>query len=389
MRFSSIQRQASWSESEFADCTLLKASKSKRLLLCPADSTSQNQFLLVKIYYYPGLLQKAKYLFRRSKARRELDLSEKIREKGIPTIVPQAVKDTRKWGLLKQSMIITEYLPDCLNLEDLLLKQPFPDKHLKRRILEAYGRLARRIHDQGIYQDDFDPNNILYEKKQNGTFQLYFLDIERTRIVNELSRKKRIHLLAKLNRMGRRLPQTDQMRFLTAYLGDKAAKEEKREWIRRIKEEEEKVFHRDQRRAWKQCCLPGTRIGLVRYKKYRGYYRKKHHSNPLYSRSDMLRLIQTIEKDFPETTLRQYASGWVFELTLKLDEKEENFQVRFFRYNGLKTHFQRMLKQTPLLAAWKTDNGCLKNRTADIMPVAALEKKIGFNRCHGFLVRQG
>ena len=236
-----VNRDSSWHRN-LTGCTVLKESRYKRLLLGPVDSSTPDKLYLIKIYFYPGLWQTVKYIFRKSKARKELDSATRISEKNIPTIVPHRIKDIRKWGLLCKSIVVSEYLPDCMNLEERLLKKPVRDRRLRRKILGEYGKLARLIHDRGIYQKDFDPNNILYQKKRNGGFHLYFIDFEKTRIVKGLAVKQRMHSLAKLNRMGRKLSGTDQMRFLTAYMGPEAGREERRKWRAGINQEKQAVF---------------------------------------------------------------------------------------------------------------------------------------------------
>lgn len=372
----------------FTNCTVLKESKSKKLLCGAVDATDPHKLYLIKIYFYPGLWQKIRYCFRKSKACREMELAKIIHRKYIPTIVPLKIKDIRKYGLLCKSAILMEKIPDCLNLEELLIKEQVSERPLRRKIIEKYGKLARLIHDQGIYQDDFDPNNILYQKNENGIFQLFFLDFERTRIVQNLSIGKRIHSLAKLNRMGKKLKKTDQMCFLKAYLGSGATKEEKLKWITKIRRKEKKVFLRDQRKACRECTSTNRRIGFIKYKGYQGYYRKRHLYRKCYSGSDMIQLIQSIEKNFSGYEFRQHGSEQLPDIVVQLDDREETLQICFFEYAGSKYRLPGTSTQTPLMTTWKTDNVYLKNRTADFLPVAALEKKIALNRCHGFLIRK-
>jgi len=373
---------------DFTNCTVLKESRYKRLLRGPVDEIIPHKSCLIKIYFYPGLWQRVKYVFRESKASKEKILSGLAGEKGIPTIVPLKIKDIRKRGFPNKSIVLVEYLPDCANLEELLLKKPVADRLLRRKIIKEYGKLARRIHDQGILQEDFDPNNILCQQKPGDSFQLYLIDFEKTRIVKELTSVQRVHSLAKLNRMGQKLGQTDQMRFLTAYLGPQAARQERRQWARRIKQEEKLVFLKDQRRARRKCTTKSKKIGLIKYDEYQGYFRKRHHSQNYYTRTDITDIIQSIEKNMPTDVLKQTMPEDFLDITAQLYDREETFQVRFFKYGGIKYRFPGGIKRTPLIAAWQDDNSLLKNRTAGFFPVAAVEKRIAWNRYHGFLIRR-
>ncbi len=368
-----------------ANCTLLKESKHKRLLRGPGDPKAPHKLFLIKIYFYPGLWQRLKYVFRRGRAQQEMALAGRIKAKGIPTIVPRQTRDIRKRGLLHKSIIVTEYLPGCMNLEELLIKQQLSDWHLKRKVLNEYGRLARRIHDQGIFQDDFDPNNILYQPKPDGTFQLYFIDLEKTRLVETIDAKQRIHILAKLNRMGQRLGATDQMRFLAAYLGPQTGRRERKQWARCIKREEKRVRLTDRRRAWRKSTSVGKKIGFIRHDGYQGYYRKRHHSRECYTSADIIGLVQAIEDNIPKQSV---PVGRSITVTARLHDTESSFRVLPFEYGGFFHCLPGTRNKTPLINAWREDNGCLKNRSADFMPVAAVGKRIAWNRYHGYLIRQ-
>ena len=75
-------------------------------------------------------------------------------------------------------------------------------------------------------------------------------------------------------------------------------------------------------------------------------------------------------------------------VAVRLNDREASFRVQIFEYGGFFYCLPGTKKRTPLINAWREDNGCLKNRSADFMPVAAVEKKIALNRYQGYLIRQ-
>jgi tRNA A-37 threonylcarbamoyl transferase component Bud32 len=375
-------------------CTLIRKTRSKKLLRCPGTSDNPHQSYFIKIYFYPGL-SKITGFFYSPKGYNELSLAKRICQKGVPTIVPQEVKDIRKWGFLCKSIIVMEALPDCMNLETFFFQVIRPqDTSLKRKVIEKYAKLVRLIHDQGIYQEDFAPYNILYQQLQNNRFELYFLDLEKIRIYKKLSFEKRSRNLAKLNRAVRifknikKLSNSDQMRFLKIYLGPKVTKKDITKWLNQIYLEERYIFLRDWRRAWKKSVSVSSRIGVIKYAGYHGYYRKKHLKQQFCTGTDIIQLIKAIEKTISDKITSKQFLNSSFEVTVPIKNKDEVLQVLFFQNTGFTYWLKRIVKQTPLLSEWKKDELSLRNRTANFLSVAAVEKRTGLNRFHGFLIRK-
>jgi hypothetical protein len=102
----------------------------------------------------------------------------------------------------------------------------------------------------------------------------------------------------------------------------------------------------------------------------------------------MIFLTQSLDKLLVDDGSGLPADHQTLNLDVNSGARPEKVQVRVFEGGGLGYRLQRIAGRTPLLRAWRADNGCLKNRSASFMPVAALEKKTGLNRYHGFLIRK-
>ncbi len=372
------------------NCSLLKESRTRKILCCPAEACPSDSPCLVKIYFYPGT-DPLRYLFRKSKARLEYETAREIEKRGVPTLVPEKTGEVKKLGVFySKSILVTRMLQECLSLEELFSGGKPPDEGLKRQIIRKYAELARLIHDSGIYQEDFAAYNILYQKNSSKGFKLYFLDFEKINTGRELSFEQRARNLAKLNRSARSfistgsLKETDRIRFLKAYLGARSSRAEMQKWIAGIQQQEENIFRRDKQRTRKKSTSESSRIGVFRHNEYHGYYRKRHREETCYTRSDIIRIIQAVESKASETGLPGEIPG----LAVDLNGRQERFQVLFFQGRGLKYSFKRMFKKTPLVSAWKSDDLMLRNRTAGFLPAAAVEKRTGPADYLGFLVRK-
>ncbi len=96
-----------------------------------------------------------------------------------------------------------------------------------RPLYRALGRLVRALHDAHVLHADLTPRNVLVERSELGSEQpaLWVLDLEGSRIVEELSERDRLdnlrRLLRHVERMQRAdgpfLTRTDTLRFLRAY----------------------------------------------------------------------------------------------------------------------------------------------------------------------------
>lgn len=371
------------------DFVILRDTKTKRLVSCPLDPENYQTKFLIKTYKCSRFFNKLTYLFRNSKGYREWKLACKIERKGIPTLVPFAIGEKRKFGLLQESLIVVEMLKNSIDLEELFLKEvKIDDFRLKREIICEYGRWASRIHNQGILQDDFDPNNVLLQWKDNQRFQLFLIDFARVKLFKSLSVKKKVHSLAKLNRMGSKMRQTDRLRFLKAYLEeDFNDRSDLREWLNLIEEDEKKVLQRDCRRAARRSVIQSNKIGHIKTGKYRGYYQKRSLGELKYSLKDVLKILNSLEKMI-DIGIGKVMPGKVFELAINLEHGMEKFQVHCFQFSGLKYWLLRIFKKTPTLMAWKAAHILLKKKLATFIPIAAVERKATFGSYQGFLIKK-
>ena len=187
----------------FAKARVVKDLKYKKALEC----TVADRTYLVKIYKRSGWLRRLKAATLGSRADHELRMCVGVLERGIPT-APIVGVGERNPG----SCVVFEKLLDWENLQGVLLSGSTPGRR-RRRLLRGYGRFARRVQDQGVWQYDFNPSNVLVKDE---SFKL--IDFERMKLrPGALPAAERLHLLAKMNRL-EGLSKADRLRFLKGYV---------------------------------------------------------------------------------------------------------------------------------------------------------------------------
>ena len=347
---------------------LLRDSRIKTLAIGWFDPGDQSREFLIKYYKCSGIAPTLSYIFRRSKAEKELFLSRKFSSMGIPTILPVALGVNRKFRILSGSYVISEKMKNTVDLEIFLTEgKNISTSFHRKKVVEEYGRLARRIHDCGILQSDFDPNNILIERPGDEDFRLYLIDYERVKHFRRISHGKRAWSLAKLNRFSGGATAAERMRFLRAYVGDRPLQGlDFRAFAREILATGQQVMKRDIKRAAKYCFKKSSKIGLVSHRGTQCYYRKSHLKHKKYSGPDIRTIIdEVIELDSGcnETTH---------------DCRSLDLEINAVRKSLLVFNFapeSRARNKGRARDAWRVLNSLLKIGLPATFPVALIEGK--------------
>lgn len=214
---------------------------------------------LVKIYKAVGAFRTIKARVLGSKAKHELRMYDGVVARGIPT-VPLAAAGERG----AEGYVVIEKLAGWRSLEEMLLDPATPGA-TRRRLLDGYGRFARRLHDAGIWQQDFNASNILLDPARPDDLRV--IDFERMKLLRAVSESSRLRTLAKMNRIPR-LSRAERMRFLRAYgCPDRA---------RRILELGERQRERDVARFARHCVRENRNFGAFEG----GWYRKRRPDAP-------------------------------------------------------------------------------------------------------------
>jgi 3-deoxy-D-manno-octulosonic acid kinase len=219
---------------------------------------------LLKVTRYAGT-ERLRRRLRGTKARAELARAEAVAARGLPTPVPHAAGEWRTGPGVRACLLLVPLLPD---VEDLRVRAQSPGltPSARRCLAEAFGDLARRIADAGLFQDDFAPNNFLVSCSDPRA--LWLVDFERAHLRDAVPPGARRFMLAKLHREMPDASAADRLRFLRAYTAD--ASEARRLW-RDLEGEVRRLAARDLARMARTATHPGRRFTRLRTGVGRGY----------------------------------------------------------------------------------------------------------------------
>ncbi|MEK7290671.1 MAG: lipopolysaccharide kinase InaA family protein, partial [Planctomycetota bacterium] len=272
-----------------ANNTLLKILREDRYKVIgefEITHTNDTETYLIKVYKYPHLFQKIKYLFKQTRAFNEFKTTYIAAMKGIPVEVPVAYGE-QKGFLSKKSYLVIRKIKHSSNLREFLRSAT----SLKERkdVLRKFGKLAKDAHEGGIKQDDFSLDNFLVYNDEIFGKKLILIDFERVSIQTiSLREKHRVWYLAKLNRAKQYFTNTERLRFLLSYTdGDFS-------YCKRLARQIEmitiRIQKKDARKFWKQCVNENRKFGVFENANFYGYYRKN------YLIETLIKLLDTIEK---------------------------------------------------------------------------------------------
>ncbi len=199
-----------------------------------------------------------------STAEHEFLMSSRLQEAGIPT-VPIIALGIRPG----EALIVMEKISGWTDLQKILLDSERPFLEIRDR-LQEYGQFARRLHDAGVWQHDFNPTNIL-APLDPAAGNLKVIDFERMKLKKSISLRDRHRSLAKMNRIPE-LSSTDRMRFLRGYL--KGGDERCGAVARSILDLFQVKISEDARKLARLCLREGRHFGEFYTETGKIYFRK-------------------------------------------------------------------------------------------------------------------
>jgi hypothetical protein len=218
---------------------------------------------------------------RGSKARREQRIAHEIARRGLPVPLPIAWGE-RVRGKLEACYLLVPCLVEVVDLSTLESDRTLSQTS-RRALASAFGALSRRVHDAGLQQDDFAPNNFLVRLVPQP--ELYVIDFERARLrVGPVPHPHRLNALARLDRRLAGVSNSERWRFLLAYAGDS---DTARRWWLELAAAAPRVAGRDIARLRRTTTREGRRIRRVRAGEISGWARRETELDALLEADDL------------------------------------------------------------------------------------------------------
>ena len=206
----------------------------KQLISIPLTENAGSKRIVIRQYAHGGFFRKITrdiFFTWLSRPIRELIVSEKAREKNIPTPkILAAITETIFFPFYK-AYLITDEIPDSMDAQNYLKEVKNVDSHSRVRdksyLIEKAAKVIRKMHEAGIYHADLNLKNILIGNLREGEKKIYLLDFDKAIVQKKLSeRQKRRNLLRlnrsvnKFNRKELLLTNKDKLFFLNTYYFD-------------------------------------------------------------------------------------------------------------------------------------------------------------------------
>lgn len=162
-----------------------------------------------------------------TRARRELELLDALRNEGVPVVVPVAAV-ARRGRAFWRLRLCTERVADALPLPAFLAARPT----LRRFAAEALGIVVRLAFEAGLRHPDLHLDNVLCSLRGDDKVRAVLVDLDRAYLQKPVDETARDAMLVRMHRYvvrhRRTLPavpsRAETMRFLAAMGLDRAAR---------------------------------------------------------------------------------------------------------------------------------------------------------------------
>ena len=156
----------------------------------------------VRKYRHGGLLRRltGDCFFFGYRPFQEVNVTEKVKSAGVPTLQILAAVMDRGWGGWYRGYLITEYLPRAQDLINYLDQRQGKTK--RQKIIAKAAEAVQKIHARGIYHADLHLKNFLVDEKKE---RVLLIDFDKSKVFPHLDPSRRMKNLKRLDRSAEKL----------------------------------------------------------------------------------------------------------------------------------------------------------------------------------------
>ncbi len=152
------------------------------------------QWIVVKRYKRPFWFQRFVYsFFRPTKARRAYRFAKSYRDAGFETPTEIAYIEQYEKGLFADGYFVS------VISDKACVRSQLSDDNFSRPLAEALAKCIVRMHQHHILHGDLNTSNILYNITSQGEVQFEFIDINRSKFPQKISREQCLNNLKRLS----------------------------------------------------------------------------------------------------------------------------------------------------------------------------------------------
>ena len=159
-----------------------------------------------------------RYIFRPSLPYREAKNYTVLAELGIPVPKVLAVGETRRYLILKESFIITEFIHNTFDGRVFVPNGKFRYQHndIRRVFCEKNIDLLVKLHDAGYFHKAFHARNLLFRGDTPENVEVFWIDVARMRKAKSMAFARMLDLHTFFRDM--QLPQDELLALLARYI---------------------------------------------------------------------------------------------------------------------------------------------------------------------------
>jgi tRNA A-37 threonylcarbamoyl transferase component Bud32 len=192
--------------------------------------------ICVKQVRYPHFLNSFKEHFRRSKGLKAWVAGNGLITRGIPTLKPMALMESRNWLGLRESFFLIE-APETNQELDRFILRGFESLKEKVLFVKAFAQWLAHFHKMGLYHRDMKTCNILVSKNESG-WHFLLLDLEDVVLDQRVDEMRLFKNFLQLNTSTPKIiTKADRFRFFKEYLSLNPIIKNGRGFLRRVIEE--------------------------------------------------------------------------------------------------------------------------------------------------------